>query len=512
MTDWHNLTIRKKQICAFMGLTALLGIAAVLATGFMLRRAQNKALAAKGASLARIVADAVGGNVVFDEAGNSGNTEHALGLIRADPDVSLAAAAVVDGATCTLPFRVQFQADGVFDPAALARPLAAGQTRFTQGGYLVVGSPIDVKMPSIKKRYYVLLAMNTAGIGRELRLSYLLMALLGAGMVGIGCAAAFLLSASIIRPLEAIRQGMRDISQGEGDLTARLQVRGQDEVGQLSAHFNQFVAHVQGLVHQVGDLARQVASGTLRMTAAMGELDTAADAIARTAENQQTSARQASTEVAAIAQSSQLIHGNASQALHVFEQAKEAAARGVASVGEVVQGMAQISAQSRQIGSILTVITEIANQTNLLSLNAAIEAAKAGEHGKGFAVVAEEVRKLAERCGQAAKEISVLIATSNQSIQHGTATVASAGAGLESIQTAILASGQHVQAIGGQSRVQSEQSGTVAGFMGQLSGIAAQNAAAPEQMAATIRETTRTLGELNGIAEQLRALVGRFSV
>jgi len=244
----------------------------------------------------------------------------------------------------------------------------------------------------------------------------------------------------------------------------------------------------------------------------MTEMDVTADAIARTAEDQQASARQATGKVGTIAQSSQIIYGNVSNALKVFEQAQEAAAKGGTAVGEVVTGMEAITTNSKQIGNILTVITDIANQTNLLSLNAAIEAAKAGEEGKGFAVVAEEVRKLAERCGQAAKEITGLITTSNKSIKDGSAMVNTAGAGLKSIQQAIAASGEHIKAIGGQSHVQSQDSTAVVGFMGELTGIAEQNAAATEEMAATIRETTRTVDELSKAAESLSTLVSRFKV
>ena len=174
--------------------------------------------------------------------------------------------------------------------------------------------------------------------------------------------------------------------------------------------------------------------------------------------------------------------------------------------------MQVISDSSKQIGSILTVITEIANQTNLLSLNAAIEAAKAGEHGKGFAVVAEEVRKLAERSAHAAKEITTLIQTSSKSIQDGNAMVNAVGAILKNIQEAITASGQKMKAIGAQSQAQSQDSATVVTVMGDLSGIAEQNAAATEQMAATIHETTRAVDELTKAAENLNALVSRFKV
>ncbi len=515
MEFWKSLSIRKKLIYSILALTTLLALTAGVVSGLKLAGTQTDHMKTKGHSLSAVLAEATTSSYLSDDLGTTtGATERALEFVKDDQDVSIAAVVSVDVATKapSVKFQKRWRVDSKVDTAALAEPLGKGTLEYNKNGFMVVATLLGQEAQDNSKKVYQMLVLNDASISRENTKSLIMMIVLGLAMVGLGFVASQLLGNAIVKPLETIQTRMRDISEGQGDLTARLDVDGNDEIAQLSVHFNHFVENIQSIVQQVITISTNIASGSLQMTAGMSEMASTADAIAHTAENQKSSVRQANDSVGTIANSSKVIYSTVADALNVFDQAQDAAGKGGTAVGAAVSGMQVINQNSKQIGNILNVITEIANQTNLLSLNAAIEAAKAGEHGKGFAVVAEEVRKLAERSAQAAKEITALIQTSSKSIDDGTSMVNTAGAALKSIEEAIRASAERMKTIGGQSQTQSQDSTTVVSAMSSLSSIAEGNAAATEEMAATIRETTRTVNELSNLAETLNNLVSRFKV
>jgi len=516
MSVWRQLNIRKKLSWSILLLTTLLVLAAGTSSAVQLKSTQTEALWGKGRSLSTVLVQAVTASFHSDDGSATvGAAERALDYFGEDPDVSQAAVVTVDVATGTASSKVQssFGAGGALDTVTLAGPLARGSLQYEKDGFLVVASPLSEDgQEDASKKNYQMVVLNQVANNRKYRRNLLTTAILGLAMVVLGFVASRFLGDALVKPLDDIQRSMRDISGGEGDLTARLEVHGTDEVAQVSMHFNQFVAHIQGIVQQVVVISTSIASGSSQMNAGMAEMTATADAIAHTAEDQKASVKQADASVTTIASSSKVIYANVADALVVFDQAKDAADRGGSAVGAAVTGMQAIRQNSKQIGNILNVITEIANQTNLLSLNAAIEAAKAGDQGKGFAVVAEEVRKLAERSAQAVKEITTLIQTSSKSIEDGTGMVTTAGGSLKSITEAIRGSAERLQIIGSQSQTQSQDSGTVVSAMSSLSNIADGNAAATEQMAATIRETTRTVDELSKMAESLNSLVSRFKI
>jgi methyl-accepting chemotaxis protein len=514
MTFWENLSIRRKLIFSILALTAILALTSGLSSSWQLRKVQTNAQWKKGDSLAAITGDNVKAALMMDQVDSMGN---AMESLKGDPDVSLGAVVGVDKKkVATVKFQKKLLDS--LDAKDFLEPLVAGQLPYSLKGYRVVVAPIKDNGKDVDnvmdpdKSWFQLVVMNTKGIDSEIRGSVILTSILCSLMLVVGFVAAFLLGNAVVNPLISIQQRMRDISEGEGNLTARLEVHGIDEIADMSKHFNQFVGNIQGIVNQVVSISSSIASGSLQMTAGMSQMASTADAIAQTAENQKTSVQRANDTVGTIAHSSQVINSNVSSALSVFDQAQSTASKGGKAVDAAVSGMQAINTNSKQIGNILMVITDIANQTNLLSLNAAIEAAKAGEHGKGFAVVAEEVRKLAERSAQAAKEITALIQTSSKSIEDGTEMVNTAGTVLKGMQDAISASAERMKTIGGQSQTQSQESSTVVGVMGDLLSIAEQNAAATEEMAATIRETTRTVNDLSEAAEHLNSLMSRFKV
>jgi methyl-accepting chemotaxis protein len=509
-----ELSLRKKLVVAVTALTIALAMCACLLAGALFYRSLTAAMWSKGANLVKILGAAVYPSLQSDEIMvTSGATESFLERASSDSDISLICVVEVQEKKGVVTHVKKFSEDKGLDPEVLAAPLAADKAvQYRARGYLVLASPVMVSRTQASESTYLLIALNTAKLYREIGFALAMMLLLGVAMVAAGLAGARFLGNAITGPLEAISHRMQDISQGEGDLRTRLEVTGTDELARLASHFNHFVDNIQGIVREVAAIASTIASGSLEMASGMTEMSATADTIAQGAEQQKVSVAAANARISSIAEASRAVNGDVGQALKGFDQAQAAATTGDTAVGQAVQGMQGIQEDSRQIGNILTVITEIANQTNLLSLNAAIEAAKAGEQGKGFAVVAEEVRKLAERSAQAAKEITSLIHTSSDGILRGSERVNAAGAALKAIQEAIQASSGQLQAIGRQSQSQNQDSQEVVGAMGGLTRIAEGNAAAMEEMAATLHQTSRTVDELSHGAEQLNQLAGRFKV
>jgi methyl-accepting chemotaxis protein len=293
--------------------------------------------------------------------------------------------------------------------------------------------------------------------------------------LAVGALAAWRIARSIAASIAHASGFAQSIARG--DLTARIEVRGRDEIAGLQQALVAMRDSLMGVVGQV----RQSSDG----------IATASAEIANGNQNLSTRTEQAASNLQQTASSMEQLTGTvrqsadaARQANQLASSAAEVAQRGGSVVTQVVATMDDINASSRKIADIIGVIDGIAFQTNILALNAAVEAARAGEQGRGFAVVAGEVRSLAQRSAEAAKEIKALIGASVDKVDSGSRLVADAG----STMTEIVASVKRVTDIIGEitaaSSEQSDGIGQVNTAVTQLDQMTQQNAALVEQSAA----------------------------
>jgi methyl-accepting chemotaxis protein len=258
-----------------------------------------------------------------------------------------------------------------------------------------------------------------------------------------------LLARAVAGPVRRAASMLNDISGGHGDLTRRMQVESEDEVGQLAIAFNRFVDSLHSMVGQVRDSAAHIASATGQL--ALGSRDLSARTEHASSALQQTAATM--SELAS------QVRANATSTDSVAVLARTAhavASRGSESMSAVEQSMARIDRSSQSVGEIITVIDDIALQTNLLALNAAVESARAGQHGRGFAVVAAEVRMLAARAAESSKEVRELVSMAQLQAHAGAAQTRTVNETMQQLLTSVSDLSGHVNDINENSQRQSD--------------------------------------------------------
>ena len=274
-----------------------------------------------------------------------------------------------------------------------------------------------------------------------------------------------------------------------GDLLARLDIDVQSEFQKLKDDFNNAAALLDEAMGGVSAATSGIRAGT-------DEISTAADDLARRTEQQAASLEETAAALDEITATVHRAAEGARQAQDVVAGAKAEAERSGVVVDQAVAAMGEIETSSREIGNIIGVIDEIAFQTNLLALNAGVEAARAGEAGKGFAVVAQEVRALAQRSAEAAKEIKALISASTQQVEAGVGLVGQTGAALRGIVGKVAEIDELIVQIAASSQDQARGLSDVNAAVNQMDQVTQQNAAMVEQTTAATHALKTQTGEL----------------
>jgi methyl-accepting chemotaxis protein len=378
--------------------------------------------------------------------------------------------------------------------------------------------------------------LHQGEINRESRSVLTLTAIVVGAFLLFGAVYVYFTLRSITVPLKKLLMGAEKISNG--DLTETLPIQSHDEIGQLTQTFNQMTESLRSVVVNLGAISDHVASASEELSASTGESSRATNQVVlsiqevasgseqqvESSENTTTLIEKIDQDIQDIAQSSRMVSESSRLTTAEAQQGKEAienVMNQIAAIHESVSLSSQVvqslGGRSDEIGQIVSVITDISNQTNLLALNAAIEAARAGEHGRGFAVVADEVRKLAEQSKLSAEQISTLIQQIQQEtkeavrvMSEGTSNVSigmnvaqTADAAFHKIHDAVAQVATQIQEVFATSQKMAKDSQEVASSVRELSGIAKNSSAFTQEVASASQQQLASMEEIASSAESL---------
>jgi methyl-accepting chemotaxis protein len=315
----------------------------------------------------------------------------------------------------------------------------------------------------------------------------------------------FFIIRSITQPLQRMENYMQELSQGRGDLTRRLPQQGADEIGRITRAFNMFIGQLHDMVVQIKHSAATVTGTSDTLSSRSGDIKRRADQLADRVMQISAATEEMSVSVSEVASSVGVTSTAADQARAIAAKGQQGVAHGVAMTQRMVDkvknsasGIRELNDSVQKIGVIANAIKEIADQTNLLALNAAIEAARAGEQGRGFAVVADEVRKLAERTTASTADITTTI----QQIQGATEINVHA---MHEVETDVLASAEYM-------RGEESTLGQIVSAADEVSRMAGHIASATREQSSAVEASAKGMEQVSVLSEENNFAVAEFDL
>jgi len=325
-------------------------------------------------------------------------------------------------------------------------------------------------------------------------------------------------------PMQQMADGLQSIARGEGDLTQRLPVRGEDEVGIAASAFNEMMGKLAALVQQISGSARQVTSAAHALAENAKQLASGSHRQSEQTDTVSAAVEKLNANIAAIAENTEAVHVKSQESLRRSGKGNESLSELIGEirvvetmVTQIAEAVGQFVASTDAITHMTREVRDIADQTNLLALNAAIEAARAGDQGRGFAVVADEVRKLAEKSAASASEIDAITRTLTQqsdavrqSIDEGIRRIAASQNALETVASvladasgSVIEVGRGIDSIKAATESQRRVSTDVVRSIEAIAAMASENGEA-------IARTTAAAHKLEQLAASLQQAVERF--